>query len=251
MLRPVKRSRRRANRFKECDLYPPLKSFLEAQGYTVKGEVENCDAVAVRAAEPPVVVELKLALNLKVMLQAVARLVMTPNVYIGIASSCPHLRSDRRKLVKLLRMLGLGLISINPRGGRGAVQVLLDPGTYRPRVVKRRTGQLLGEFQNRIGDPNIGGIGRRRGIMTAYRQRALRIAEHLQENGPAKASAVAEAVGDPKARDLLYRDVYGWFAHPAAGTYALSPRGHEEIASWGTDTIGPDDEARGGRHAGG
>lgn len=44
---------------KESDIYPPLKRFLESQNYEVKGEVQNCDALAVRGKETPVVVELK------------------------------------------------------------------------------------------------------------------------------------------------------------------------------------------------
>lgn len=48
---------------KETDLYPPVKRYLEGPGYTVKGEVDDCDVVAVRRGEEPVVVELKLTLN--------------------------------------------------------------------------------------------------------------------------------------------------------------------------------------------
>ena len=58
---------------KETDLYPPVKRYLEDQGYTVKGEIDDCDVVAVRSGDTPVVVELKLTLNLNVILQAVAR----------------------------------------------------------------------------------------------------------------------------------------------------------------------------------
>ena len=47
--------------------------------------------------------------------------------------------------------------------------------------------------------------------MTAYRQQALKIAELLQQNGPTKAAHVAHALQAPKARDILYRDAYGWF----------------------------------------
>ena len=45
---------------KEADLYLPLKRFLESQGYEVKGEVQDCDVLAVRGTEALVVVELKL-----------------------------------------------------------------------------------------------------------------------------------------------------------------------------------------------
>ena len=68
--------------------------------------------------------------------------------------------------------------------------------------------------------------------MTAYRQRALQIALFLQSNGPTKAASVAAAIGDPKARIILYRDVYGWFERPSNGVYAISPQGEMELPLW-------------------
>ena len=56
---------------KESDLYLPLKRFLESQNYEVKGEVQDCDVLAVRGEEVPVDVGLKLSFNLNVILQAV------------------------------------------------------------------------------------------------------------------------------------------------------------------------------------
>ena len=38
----------------ESDLYPPVKAYLEAQGYAVKAEIGDCDLLARRADEPPV-----------------------------------------------------------------------------------------------------------------------------------------------------------------------------------------------------
>ena len=76
---------------KESDLYLPLKRFLEAQDYEVKGEVNDCDVVAVRGREAPVVVELKRALTLDVVLQAVARLSLTTKVYIAVPAKCSAL----------------------------------------------------------------------------------------------------------------------------------------------------------------
>ena len=37
----------------EADLYAPIKAFLEAQGYRVKGEIGRCDVLAVRGDEGP------------------------------------------------------------------------------------------------------------------------------------------------------------------------------------------------------
>lgn len=216
----------------ESDMYLPVKWFLESQGYQVKGEVGNCDVVAVRNGEEPIVVELKLSLNLELLLQAVERLAATSRVYVGIPAGSHFLRRRRRQTMKLLRMLGLGLLTIDPAAGMHSAVAILDPGEYRPRRSRVRRGRLLGEFERRVGDPNLGGTSVRRGIMTAYRQRALKIAVFLQSNGPTKASVIASAIGEPKARAILYRDVYGWFDRPSNGVYALSPRGATEITLW-------------------
>jgi hypothetical protein len=217
---------------KESDLYQPLKRFLESQNYEVKGEVQDCDALAVRGKEAPVVVELKLSLNLNVILQAVERLSLTPKVYIGIPKQCKTLNRRRRSIIKLLRMLGLGLLAIDSNRQTGSVKVLIDPGEYKPRKSKQRQERLLGEFMKRVGDPNLGGMEKRKGIMTVYRQRALVIARFLQKQGPTKASHIARTLREPKARDILYRDVYGWFDRVSLGVYGLSPRGKQEIPLW-------------------
>jgi hypothetical protein len=217
---------------KESDLYLPLKRFLETQNYEVKGEIHDCDVVAIRGQEAPVVVELKRSLNLDVVVQAVERLSLTPKVYIAVPQQCHAMNTRRRQVIKLLRMLGLGLVVIDTQNEHRSVEVRLDPGEYRPRKSKPRQDRLLGEFTRRVGDPNLGGTDRRRGIMTVYRQRALAIARFLQQQPPAKASHVAATLRDPKARDLLYRDVYGWFERVSLGTYALSPRGQQEIQRW-------------------
>ena len=36
----------------------------------------------------------------------------------------------------------------------------------------------------------------------------------------------------PDARAILYRNVYGWFARPATGLYALAPEGEAALAAW-------------------
>jgi hypothetical protein len=213
-------------------LYLPLKRFLESQNYEVKGEVQDCDVLALRGKEAPVVVELKLFFNLNVVLQAVERLSLTPKVYIGIPKQCKILNRRRRHIIKLLRMLGLGLLVIDSDWGVGGVEVLLDPGEYRPRKTKHAQERLLGEFIKRVGDPNLGGAEKRRGIMTAYRQQALEIARFLEKQGPNKASHIARTLEEPKARDILYRNVYGWFDRVSLGVYALSPRGKQEIPLW-------------------
>ena len=61
----------------EEDLYAPVKAFFEGQGYEVKSEIRGCDLVAQRAAEPPVIVELKTGFTLPLVLQGIDRLALS------------------------------------------------------------------------------------------------------------------------------------------------------------------------------
>ena len=211
-------------------MYLPLKSFLEAQGYEVKGEVMDCDVMAVRGEEEPLLVELKLSLNLSVLLQVVERLALSSTVYIGVPRQVTILKKKRKQILKLLRMLGLGLIRID--SDKGQVEIVLDPHEYKPRIAKRKQDRLLGEFIHRVGDPNLGGTAMKQGVMTFYRQQALGLAEYLNKHGATKASVIAKELSEPKARVILYNNVYGWFESVSRGVYELSPKGRQHIEQW-------------------
>lgn len=213
---------------KEADLYPPVKAYLEAQGFEVKAEVGALDVMARRGDEAPVVVELKTALNLPLILQGVARQSLFEDVYLAVPQ--PRKWTHRYKdLTALLRRLGLGLLVIT----EGQVTAHLDPAPYQPRRNAARAGRLLREFERRVGDPNVGGTtGTKR--MTAYRQDALRMAAHLA-SGTMRPAALARASGVPKAATILRADHYGWFERVAPATYALTPVGHAALASHASD----------------
>ncbi len=220
------------NTMKESDLYLPLKQFLESQDYEVKGEVKDCDVLAVREGQEPVIVEFKLTINLSVIIQAVDRLSLSSIVYLGIPKQYKMNRNRKRKVIKLLKMLGLGLIIIDPSIKTGSVDVVVDPKEYRPRQSKPRLQKLLAEFNNRIGDPNLGGASTMKGRVTAYRQRAIGIGIHLNKNGASKAAIVAKQLQEPKARDILSNNYYGWFEKESRGIYKLSQSGVEESINW-------------------
>jgi len=208
----------------ETELYGPVKAFLEGQGYVVKGEVRNCDLVAVRGAEPPVVVELKRAFSLGLVLQGIDRLGLTDAVYLAVGTWPKRLRDVK----KLCRRLGLGLIIVV----KDRLDVLLDPLPYQPRKNAHRTRRLLGEHSRRVGDPNRGG-STRQPIMTAYRQEALRCAALLAAHGPMSPKALRTAGDVPNAGTILLRDVYGWFERKSVGIYDLSPQGRLGIDRFG------------------
>lgn len=225
---------------REEDLYPPVKAFLEGQGYAVKGEVGPCDVVARRGDDPVVVVELKLTLSLALILQGVARLKMTDAVYLAIPRTRKGksvLGRRRRDIIALCRRLGLGLMTVQTEGGRAApdsasrVETVLDPVPYAPRKSARRASLLLKEFDHRVGDPNKGG-SRTRARVTAYRQDALRIAKCLATDGDASPKALRAATDVQKASAILQRDVYGWFQRVARGVYTITPKGRDALADY-------------------
>ena len=223
---------RRANSMRETDLYPPIKAFLEAQGYIVKSEVDGCDVVAVRGGEPPVVVEMKAVFSLALVFQGIARQSVADDVYLAVPPF-PGRTGRRNDALALCRRLGLGLLTVRLQPSR-FVEALLDPAEYRPRRRRRGLARLLREFQRRVGDPNEGGSTRRR-IMTAYRQDALRCAAYLDVNGPTKAAVVAGSVGVARARAMMYADHYGWFERPAGtplGVYGLTPKGRAALEEY-------------------
>ena len=215
---------------RETELYAPLKAYLEGQGYAVKAEVRDCDIVAVRGDEAPVIVEMKLSLSLALLMQGVNRQAITDAVYVAVpAGKGRRWLGQVRDAVKLCRRLGLGLMSV--RMDRAAVVVHVDPGPYQPRRVKRRKEALLKEFERRIGDPNTGGQVRRK-VVTAYRQDALRIAAHLAANGVGKPAVMAKALGVPQAASILQRDHYGWFERVERGVYSLCEQGYEALHTY-------------------
>jgi hypothetical protein len=214
---------------RETDLYLPIKAYLEGQGYEVKAEVTDCDLVAVRGDETPVVVELKLQLSLALLLQGVDRQAITDWVYVAVPmGKGARWRGQVKDAIKLCRRLGLGLISV---GARGLVEVHADPGPYRPRKSPKRKTALLREFSRRVGDPNKGGqVGRP--IVTAYRQDALRIAVALQAQGPTRPAELARICSVPKAGVILLRDHYGWFQNVSRGVYQLAPKGGDALKTY-------------------
>lgn len=213
---------------RESDLYQPIKTLLMARGFEVKGEVGAADLVARRGDEPPLIVELKLRLTLALYHQAIARLAMTDHVYIGVPR--PIGKTARRALrdnLSMCRRLGIGLITVH----KTTAEIRCDPGPFNPRKSPKKETRLLRAFDRLTGDPNDGGATRH-GLVTGYRQDALRCAAHLADNSPAKGRDVAAATGVKQATTIMRDNHYGWFARVEKGTYALTRAGADGLAHW-------------------
>ncbi|SCB35908.1 DUF2161 domain-containing phosphodiesterase [Rhizobium hainanense] len=212
----------------ETALYLPIKSFLEAAGYAVKGEVGGCDLVGLNDGEPPVVVicELKMSFNLELILQAVDRALASDEVWIAARVSAKGKgREGDRRFRDLCRRLGFGMLTVSDNG---QVDVIVSPVAPMPRKNVRRRSRLVEEHRRRKGDPALGG-STRKPIMTAYRQQALACATAI-ENGVQRPKDMREAA--PKAPQILRDNVYGWFERVDRGIYALTDLGTEALKRW-------------------
>ena len=126
----------------ETELYPPVKAFLEGQGYAVKAEIGAADVVACRAGDEPLIVELKTSFSLSLVHQAIARQSVTDAVYIA----APRGKGRRfltalKQMTTLCRRLGLGLITVRLTDGH--LEVHCDPGPYAPRQSPFRAAFLI------------------------------------------------------------------------------------------------------------
>src|ERR1700677_4210973 len=201
----------------EVSLYPAVKRFLEAAGFDVKGEVKGCDAVAVRGDTPQTlaIVEMKLGFNLELLLQATDRIRAADEVWLAVPATRRGRDRDPR-VHRLCRLVGFGLLAVN--AARDRVEVLVEPGPYRPRPDQRRRVRLLSEHARRNGDPSPGG-STRQPVMTAYRQQALACAELLRD-APARPGDLRAVA--PDAGRILLQNVYGWFERVQRGVYRLT-----------------------------
>jgi hypothetical protein len=215
----------------ETSLYGPVKRYLEALGFIVKGEVCGCDLVALRGDEPPIVVigELKLSFSLDLVLQAVDRMAACDEVWLAVGAGGRKRLSDPR-VRRLCRLLGFGLLGVSSSGW---VEVLVEPNLWKPRQDRKRRARLIDEHRKRIGDPAPGG-STRQPIMTAYRQKALACAATLAE-GPRRTSELRALV--PSAPEILLRNWYGWFTRIERGLYGLTSEGTLALARWSPDAL--------------
>jgi hypothetical protein len=214
---------------READLYPPIKAYLQRQGYDVKGEVGAADVVG-RRGDDLIVVELKLSFSLALFHQGIERLAMTDDVYVAVPAG------GRAKALKanvnLARRTGLGVMTVRARDG--FVEVLADPGPYAARKSKKKKTRLLRAFDRLQGDPNAGGATRH-GIVTGYRQDAVRCARFLAIHGPSKGAKVKDWAEVPQATRIMADDHYGWFERVARGIYGLTDAGKQGLVDFGED----------------
>jgi len=215
--------------FKESDLYPPLKAWLERNGYEVRGEVLNCD-LAARRGDELVLIELKRAVNLELLLQLTRRQEAEAAVYAAVPA--PKAMNRRwRELTRLLKRLEAGLILVFPDSPTQRVEVAFHPTPSERRRRKAVTRAILAEMSGRGADFNCGGCSGRK-IMTAYRELTLGVAEALGRLGPSSPKAIRTEGLGPKVGNILRDNHYGWFERLGRGFYGLTEAGGQALEDY-------------------
>ncbi|MFD1956121.1 DUF2161 domain-containing phosphodiesterase [Paenibacillus thailandensis] len=227
---------------KEEELYLPIKAFYEQQGYIVKSEVLHCDLVAMTPdGSETVIVEMKKTFNLALLLQGIERLRINDRVMLAVERNRKKSGAHNQRfgdIAELCRMLGIGLMTVTFFKTKPAViEVLCEPGDEPVRRARpKRQSKLLQEFRERSGDYNVGGSTGRK-LVTAYREKALKLAHAMHEAGPLSPSRAKALTGNPRCAELLRHNYYGWFERIERGKYGLTPEGTAALAEY-ADVIG-------------
>ena len=213
----------------ETELYLPVKAFLEAQGYRVRGEVKNCDIAATKDDEL-LIVELKTSANMTLLIQATERQTITDLVFVAIPKPKKQGKSWRgiQRVVKRLD-LGLLLVQESPLGA--SVIKLFDPEGVKVRKNTRKRQAVLRELFQRKNENNVGGSVRQK-LMTAYKENAILIACCLRRFGASKPKVMRSWGTGDKTLSILSSNHYGWFERIDRGVYGLSKKGMAEVLNY-------------------
>ncbi len=213
--------------FLETDLYQPIRTFLEGEGYQVQAEVKHCDIAAVKDGQL-VVVELKKAFNLKLVYQALERQSLTEQVFVAIPRPKKGQREKAwRDMLRLLKRLELGLLTVALDSPLQTVDVVLEPSDSLAWKNRKKREQVQAELEKREMNVNVGGMTRRK-IMTAYREKSIRLACLLEREGQIT-TADLRTRGMEDSIGILMRNYDHWFRRVEKGVYALSEEGRRAL----------------------
>ena len=213
--------------FKETDLYEPIRAFLEEEGYQVQAEVKDCDIAAVKDGQL-VIVELKKSFNLKLVYQGLERQSLTEQVFVAIPRPKKGAREKSWKdMLKLLKRLELGLLTVALDSPLQTVDVVLEPSDSLAWKNRKKREKLQAELENRQVDANVGGMTRRK-IMTAFREKSIRLACLLEKEEQVSLASLRERSMEDYV-GILSRNYDKWFKRVEKGVYALSEKGKEAL----------------------
>ncbi len=214
---------------RETDLFTPLKTYLEGQGYSVHSEVKNCDIVAKKGTEL-IIVELKKQFSVALLAQAVKRKEVCDSVYVALPVPEGRARPPNLPAAKtILRRLEIGLILVDFKKTKTKIEVLLHPAPFNLRRRHRKRRAIISEIDGRFAEFDTAGSPASQEKISAYKQQAIRIAYFLEKTGPASPKKIKTLSGSDKAQSILSSNFYGWFIRVERGVYALNSAGKKSL----------------------
>ena len=195
----------------------------------MQAEVKDCDIAAVKDGQL-LIVELKKAFNLKLVYQGMERQSLTDQVFVAIPRPKKGAREKAWKdMLKLLKRLELGLLTVALDSPLKTVDVVLEPSDSLAWKNRKKREKLQAELEHRQVDGNVGGMTRRK-IMTAFREKSIRLACLLEREGQVSTATLRER-GMEEYLPLLGRNYDKWFGRVEKGVYTLSEKGKEALES--------------------
>lgn len=222
----------------EKDLFTPIKTYFEAQGFVCDGEVNDIDLYMENGTEC-VAVELKQTLDFKSVIQASLRQKITDSVYIGIFKPKDLYRKSFKDKIYLLKRLGIGLIVVSKKSK--TVEIISEPVVSELSAFQKRNtskkNALSKEFKNRKSKNNIGGVTGTK-LITSYREDSLLVLDALLElGGEASTRDIRKLSGVERTTSILYNNHYGWFIKGSSkGIYLVADPGLVAVEEF-EDTI--------------
>lgn len=212
----------------ETDLYNPVKNLLTEMGYSVKAEIMDADVFGVKGEET-VAVELKLSLNLDVIVQAALRQKVADKVYIAVPPAKRASLKKRQNISHVLRRLEIGLITVREDEAKISFEAKAFDRKGAVSRAKKTKEKMMDEFTLRHGDENVGGTNGK--TMTVYRERAILIAALSEKYGEIKLSDIPYLSGNPKAKSIIESNYYGWFIKNDK-KYSITDKCRKELKSY-------------------
>jgi hypothetical protein len=212
-------------KFRESDMYEPVRNLLISQGFIVRGEVKDCDIAAVKG-ETLWVVEMKLSANITLIYQAMERQTAANGVFIAIPRPKNSRGGSFAALIRLLKKLEIGLITVALDSPTKYAEVLLFPNEKNR--ANKKTAAIKKEIFGRRTD-TVGGTSKEK-INTAYRERCIKIACLMEAKGATTAKALCLLGCEKDTSAILRANYFGWFEKIATGTYDITESAKKYLA---------------------
>ena len=213
---------------KETQLYEPIKNYFLQNGYSIQAEVKNCD-IAFLEHKNLVVIEMKNNFNLKLLYQAMDRKSFADKVFIAINRPKNFRKKEIKNMLKILKSLNIGFISVSLDSPIKKVEIILEPYEDKIKRKTRKRKMVLNEINRRNLNINIAGSTKKDAILTAYREKVIFIACILDKIGESSASNIQKQFSIQNVSYILQKNYYGYFYKVKRGIYTLSENGKKML----------------------